>query len=157
VLESLRDATGETAILGKLQEDGRVLYLEVRESPNPVRYTAAPGELRDAHANSIGRAILGVMSGPAREQALERLSFAERTEKTITTKAAFEYELERSRERGWYSNFGESLPDLGAIAMPVTIGDVTYGISVAGPISRVEGNTAQIVEALSLGQRTLQS
>jgi hypothetical protein len=41
--------------------------------------------------------------------------------------------------------------------MPVTIGDVTYGISVAGPISRVEGNTAQIVEALSLGQRTLQS
>ncbi|MFJ1259414.1 IclR family transcriptional regulator [Cupriavidus sp. CuC1] len=157
VLEALRDATGETAIFGKLQDDGRVLYLEVRESPNPVRYTAAPGELREAHANSIGRAILGVMSGSAREQALERLSFSEHTEKTITNKAAFEDELERSRANGWYSNFGESFPDLGAIAMPVAIGDVTYGISVAGPVNRVEGNKAQIVDALRLGQRTLQS
>ncbi|KWR87036.1 IclR family transcriptional regulator [Cupriavidus sp. IDO] len=148
VLEALRDATGETVIFGKLQEDGRVLYLEVRESANPVRYTATPGEVRDAHINSIGRAILGAMSAEARDGILDKLAFTPRTPRTVKSRAALASELQRWQEQGWYPNFGESFPDLGAIAVPVMFGNVAYGISVAGPIHRVEANVDAIVKAL---------
>lgn len=42
LLEALRDATGETVILGKLQGLG-VVYLEIIESRNAVRYTMTVG------------------------------------------------------------------------------------------------------------------
>jgi DNA-binding IclR family transcriptional regulator len=156
VLETLRDATGETVIFGKLQDDGRVLYLEVRESLNPVRYTATPGELRDVQINSIGRAILGAMPDAARDAALAKVSFQPRTERTLPSRAALEQELAQWQEQGWYPNFGESFPDLGAIAVPVEIGGAVYGMSVAGPIHRVESSVASIVEALRRGKALLQ-
>ncbi|AGW91283.1 MULTISPECIES: IclR family transcriptional regulator [Cupriavidus] len=156
VLESLRDTTGETVIFGKLQDDGRVLYLEVRESANPVRYIAAPGELRDAHVNSIGRAILGAMPAATRAELLEGVSFASRTARTVASVQAFEAAMQQWQAQGWYPNFGESFPDLGAIATPVTIGGATYGLSVAGPLHRVELNAMGIVEALKIAGDSLQ-
>jgi DNA-binding IclR family transcriptional regulator len=155
VLEALRDATGETVIFGKLQDDGRVLYLEVRESLNPVRYTATPGEARDVHVNSIGRAILGAMTAQARDAALSAADFTPRTGRTLTSRAALEEALRRWQEQGWYPNFGESFPDLGAIAVPVELGGVIYGVSVAGPIHRVESIIEPAVAALRQAQATL--
>jgi len=156
VMESLRDATGETVIFGKLQDDGRVLYLEVRESLNPVRYTATPGEVRDVNVNSIGRAILGVMTAQAREGALAKADFTPRTARTVRSRAALERDIAGWQQQGWYPNFGESFPDLGAIAVPVEIAGITYGMSVAGPIHRVESGVAPIVAALRAAQATLQ-
>ncbi|CAG2146039.1 IclR family transcriptional regulator [Cupriavidus numazuensis] len=157
VLETLRDATGETVIFGKLQDDGRVLYLEVRESQNPVRYTATPGELRDVHINSIGRAILGAMPDAVRDAALAKVSFQPRTERTVTSREALEREIAQWQQQGWYPNFGESFPDLGAIAVPVEIGGAVYGMSVAGPIHRVESSVDPIVAALLRGQDALRT
>ncbi|ODV41064.1 hypothetical protein AWV79_01725 [Cupriavidus sp. UYMMa02A] len=99
MLETLRDATGETVIFGKLQDDGRVLYLEVRESQNPVRYTATPGELRDVHINSIGRAILGAMPEQARDAALAKASFQPRTARTVASREALEHEIAQWRQQ----------------------------------------------------------
>jgi DNA-binding IclR family transcriptional regulator len=154
VMETLRNETGETVIFGKLQEDGRVIYLDVLESTNAIRYAARPGEVRQAHTNSIGRAILGASPAERRDAILERARFASLTPRTLASREALVDELDHARQRGWYHNFGESLADLGAIAMPVVIGGVIYGISVAGPIARVEGNQAGIVEAL-LGKSAL--
>ena len=41
-LAALRDATGETAMLGKIQ-DGAVVFLDVAESAQPVHYAPRPG------------------------------------------------------------------------------------------------------------------
>jgi DNA-binding IclR family transcriptional regulator len=154
-LEALRDETGETAVFGKLQDDGRVLYLEVRESTNPVRYSATPGELRDAHVNSIGRAILGSLAPDARSEVLAGVSFTRRTTHGIGSRAALERALGEWREQGWYPNFGESFADLGAIAVPVVVGGVSYGVSVAGPLHRVEAGAGKIVAALRTAQAAL--
>ncbi|NUO88457.1 MAG: IclR family transcriptional regulator [Cupriavidus sp.] len=156
VLESLRDATGETVVFGKLQDDGRVLYLDVRESANPVRYIAAPGELRDAHVNSIGRAILGTLTAENRAELLAGVSFASRTGRTVDSLRVFEAAMQQWQAQGWYPNFGESFPDLGAIAIPVSLGGVAYGMSVAGPLHRVEANAEAIVVALKAAGGSLQ-
>ncbi|WP_456280821.1 IclR family transcriptional regulator [Cupriavidus sp. JZ107] len=156
VLESLRDETGETVIFGKLQDDGRVVYLDVVESSNPVRYIATAGELRQAHTNSIGRAILSALPAADRDALLARASFAPLTARTLASREALEAELDTSRERGWAQNFGESLADLGAVAVPLTLAGVVYGVSVAGPIHRVESRAADIAMPLRTAIRALQ-
>jgi len=153
IMAFLRDATGETVVFGQLQADGRVRYLDVCESTNPVRYIAAPGELRDAHLNSIGRAILGASSDTVRGQVLDQQSFTPKTEHTVASREALEALLQQWHKQGWYPNFGESLADLGAVAIPVAIGEAIYGLSVAGPIHRVQTRVADIVAALQSAKR----
>lgn len=155
VLESLRDDTGETVIFGKLLDDGRVVYLDVVESANPVRYTATAGEQRQAHTNSIGRAILSALPSDERDTMLARVVFAPLTARTVGSRTALDAELAQSRERGWACNFGESLADLGAIAMPVPLGGIVYGVSVAGPIHRVEPRAQALATPLRAAIRAL--
>jgi IclR family transcriptional regulator, acetate operon repressor len=148
IMESLRDTTGETVVFGQLQ-DNRVRYLDVCESPNPVRYITAPGDLREPQINSIGRAILGASSDDARNQVLDKLSFApEATAHASVSRETLESQLRQWREQGWYPNFGESFADLGGVAIPIMIGDAIYGLSVAGPLYRVQPRAAEIVAAL---------
>lgn len=156
VLESLRDETGETVVLGKLQEDNRVVYLEVVESQNAVRYTAMPGELREPYVNSIGRALLGALPESKRDEMLARANFARLTPKTLRSRDALLAELNVSAQRGWYQNIGESIVDLGAVAVPVTLSGETYGISVAGPINRIVDRIAPLAKLLRSAQRSLQ-
>jgi DNA-binding IclR family transcriptional regulator len=65
-LVQLRDASGETAVLGKIQGMA-VVYLDVVESTKAIRYSRAPGELRPLHANSIGKAIFGELDAAAQQ------------------------------------------------------------------------------------------
>jgi DNA-binding IclR family transcriptional regulator len=52
LLEALRDATGETVILGARQGNS-VIYLLVLDSPQIVRYTARAGEMRCPNGCSL--------------------------------------------------------------------------------------------------------
>lgn len=155
-LEALRDETGETVVFGKFQEDGRVVYLQVIESQNAVRYTAMPGELREPYANSIGRALLGALPEPKRDALLARATFKRITPKTLMSKEALAAELNASAKRGWYQNIGESIADLGAVAVPVTLSGETYGLSVAGPITRIADRTTSLAKSLRSALRSLQ-
>src|SRR5690606_36655582 len=62
-LERLRDACRETVILGKRQGD-QVIYLQVIESENPIRYSARPGEFKPLHSSLIGKALIGSLKEP---------------------------------------------------------------------------------------------
>src|SRR3546814_1769741 len=66
LLEKLRDATNETAILGTRQGD-RVIYLAVAEGQQTSRYMSRAGELKPNHASAIGKAF--ATTAPADERA----------------------------------------------------------------------------------------
>ena len=36
-----------------------MIYLQVLESPHPIRYSARPGDLKQLHSSAIGKAMLG--------------------------------------------------------------------------------------------------
>ena len=55
-LQELRDASAETVVLAKFRDQHRVVYLGVLDSPSSIRYTAQPGDMRDAYCNSAGKA-----------------------------------------------------------------------------------------------------
>ena len=55
-LLALRDETDETVILGKRLGD-KVVYLNIIEPEQSIRYTAAVGDLKAMHSTSAGKAL----------------------------------------------------------------------------------------------------
>jgi DNA-binding IclR family transcriptional regulator len=137
-LSELRDATRETVVFAKLTQDGRVVYLDVLDSPHTIRYAPVAGEFKDVHANSLGKALVSLMDAPQRQSLLSDMPMTRYNERTLVTPQALEDDLQRSRQRGWFMNSGESITDVGAIAWPVTLSGEHYAISVGGPIYRIE-------------------
>lgn len=137
-LTELRDATRETIVFAKLSQEGRVVYLDVLDSPHTIRYAPVAGEFKDVHANSLGKALLSLLDTPARDAMLADMTMTRHNERTLVTREALLADLELSRQRGWFMNSGESIADVGAIAWPVTLSGEHYAISVGGPIYRIE-------------------
>lgn len=154
VVRALRERTGETVVFGILQ-DGRVLFLLVEESARGVRLGAKAGEWRDAHSNSIGKAVLGAMPPEERAAVLASLNFTRHTPATLCSAQELEADLARSRSRGWYANIGESVPEVMGVGMPVMAACGRYGLTVAGPIQRIKAELRSIVTALQEAVATL--
>lgn len=147
-LTELRNAAGETVVLGKLQPPGRVVYLDVVDAPQAIRYVAQAGETREAYANSLGRALLSVLKPEARHALLAAGRLERLTDTTLTEPDAIEREIDRSLARGWFANLGESVSDLAGFAWPLRINGESYAISVAGPRYRLESRAEEVAAML---------
>ncbi|OZI52764.1 IclR family transcriptional regulator [Bordetella genomosp. 5] len=147
-LVALREATRETIVFAKLDADHRVVYLDVLDSPHTIRYAPVAGEFKPIHANSLGKALISQLPAEACAELLARTPLTRYNPLTLTTPAQVEADLAQSRERGWYSNMGESITDVGAIAWPLRLSGEVYAISVGGPIYRIEPNQAAYASIL---------
>ena len=156
VMERLRDATGETVALAR-RRDTEVVYLAVAESRSAIRYVASAGEVRPLHASSLGRALMSRMPAEARAQLLKRIAFPRLTPKTLTSARAIEAAIDQGRAAGWFANFGESVPDLYAIACPFSAKGGEYALAVIGPGRRIEDNEHRIGTALRKACAALES
>jgi len=134
-LSQLRDDTEETVVLAKQQGD-LVVYLDVLEPNQGVRFSPNTGELKHLHSTASGKAILASMPEHVREKFLFRIPLERCTPNTITEVERLRQAIEVGRERGWCDIEGENIPDLMAIAAPVTINDETFVIVIGGPIQR---------------------
>jgi DNA-binding IclR family transcriptional regulator len=144
---TLRDITAETVILGALQKDA-VVYLNVVESPNSIRYSARPGDIKPLHSSALGKLMLGEASAHEREVLIGSLSLKAVTENTLTDADALRRDLNAARDAGFYVTQGENVSEVMAIAAPARIAGETYGIAVAGPIERMQRKREMIEKAL---------
>jgi IclR family acetate operon transcriptional repressor len=134
-LSQLRDETEETVVLAKQQGD-LVVYLDVYEANQSVRFSPKSGELKHLHSTASGKTILASMPEHVREEFLSRLPLERRTPHTITEVERLRQVIEIGRRRGWWDMEGENNPDLMAIAAAVTINCETYVVAIGGPIQR---------------------
>lgn len=155
VLSELRDKTGETVIFVQRQQ-ARVMFLDVFESPQPIHFTARAGEFRDIYNTSVGKALLGAMAPAERAELLAQARLARVTPFSKTSVKELESELAASQERGWYLNMGETVADVMAVGMALTINDHPYAVSVVGPIHRMNPVLNRRVKALQQACRQLQ-
>lgn len=146
-LAGLRDRSGETVILGKRQEDA-VLYLEVLESPNTVRYTARPGEYKPLHSSAIGKALLGALPPEELDRWLDSHPLPRVTSNTLTSAAQLKANLQQGRRRGYFVTRGENVADVMAVASPLALANDVFGIAIAGPRHRMEPAAARHAELL---------
>lgn len=154
VLTELRDRTGETVTFCKRQ-GRKVIYLDVFESPQLIRYSANVGEFRNLYTCSSGKAILGSLDADERAELLEGVKLKRYTATSNTTLRELEEDLAASRERGWYANMGEVVEELMAVAIALRLNDDLYSIAIVGPINRMRPELDKCLKLLHQAGRQL--
>jgi DNA-binding IclR family transcriptional regulator len=151
VMDRLRDATGETVQLARLDGIDNV-YIAISDSPSPMRLASRVGARLSAHATGIGKALLSLLP-PAEAEARIRSAKLERlTDRTITDPDDLLAALERIRQDGFAIDDEEfvsgcrcvavPLPGVGgaealvamSITMPTSRTDATWPRSMVGPL-----------------------
>ncbi len=147
VLTQLRDQTQETVILGKRQGD-RVVYLQVIEGPQSIRYSSQAGDLKPLHSSAIGKALLGALEPTELAELLKQMPLPRVTEATITNHSELLADLEHGRKRSYFVTAGENVADVMAAAATVRLGSDVYGIAIAGPMHRMDDDLTSHVSTL---------
>jgi DNA-binding IclR family transcriptional regulator len=140
-LRALREELGETVHLGVMEDLG-VFYLDKLESPNSIQLVSRVGQVMPLHSTSLGKAILAALPEEEREAKIARMDFVPRTDRTITTAAAFRRELVVTQQRGYATDDRENEP-LGACVAAAIIGPEgrpVGAVSVSGPHYRVHSH-----------------
>jgi IclR family transcriptional regulator, acetate operon repressor len=148
VLERLSQEVEETVHLVALR-DGSALFLDSVETSRALRIGSRVGRVMPAHCTAGGKALLAQLPpGEVRrlydDGALEQL-----TPKSLRTLGALEAELADVRERGYATNFGQSEPDVAAVAVAVPgAAESGAAITVSAPITRLaEDDAPRIAQA----------
>lgn len=138
LLEQLRDASGETVILGKRQGDA-VIYLQVLEGTHAIRYSSRAGEFKPLFSSAIGKALLGSLKEPELRAFLDSHPLPAVTPNTLTDTDALFADIVESRKRGFFVTRGENVADVWAVSAFVPLRTQTMGVAVAGPALRMQG------------------
>lgn len=136
-IEALRDMARETVIVGTRQGDA-VLYLQVEEGPETIRYSARPGDFKPLHSSAIGKALLA-RDGTAMAEKLRNLDLPAVTAQTITDRDRLLADLAAGSERGYFVTHDENVADVTAVARSIDIDGMILGIAIAGPSYRMQG------------------
>jgi DNA-binding IclR family transcriptional regulator len=136
-LKWLTSVTGQTSALVVLR-DTDVLYVDIVEGLEPLRFYADPGARAPAYATASGKAMLAhradLVSGVVRK-GLRRLAPG-----TITRPAELRRRLAEIRRTGLSINRGERRADIAAVAAPIfdAQGECVASISISGPRTRFD-------------------
>ena len=147
VLSHLRYATGETVLLGRLQV-GQVVYLNIFEPQQSIRYSAKPGDVKPLHSSAMGKALLAGLADEDRDALLSTVELRKVTPFTITSRARLVAHLDEGSRRGWQMTRSENVSDVMAIAKSVWLAGEQYGIAIAGPVHRMDVDVDRHVKAL---------
>lgn len=142
VIEQLRNITKETVQIAVL--DGRhVVYVERRESPQTVRLFGRVGHRNDAHSTSTGKVLLAHLPAADLDVLLAGWRLPRKTQYTISDQATLRAQLQIVLGQGWAENVNESEVGVASIAAPIrdSRGVVVAALSIAGPLTRMEGAT----------------
>ncbi|MGX5682230.1 IclR family transcriptional regulator [Schumannella luteola] len=139
-IPEMRDLVAETRETAHLatMSGTEVIYIEVVDSPEPVRIFSRVGDSVPAFATGVGKAIL---AWTPTEKLASRLpaEFVPRTENTLVTRDALLADLERTRERGYSIDNMENREGIRGYAAPIFdhSNQAVAAVSIAGPAARV--------------------
>lgn len=137
-LRALSERTGERTWC-VVEENGLGVFLCGATGTHAVKTDATPGKRMHLHYLSGGKAVLAHLPRARVESIVERHGLPSKTEHTITDEATLYAELERVRDRGYATDFEESLYGLHTVSAPVLTGDdePLGAITVVGAAQRM--------------------
>jgi IclR family acetate operon transcriptional repressor len=152
ILEALRDESRETVLLGRRQGDA-ILYLDVFEGGQTLRYSAGAGDIKPLHSSAIGKAFLGRLSSGERLAQIARLPLDAHTPRTIVERAALEADLSEGIAKGYFVTKGENVVDVMGLATTAAVYGDVFGIAIGAPLARMDGEV-EVQAARLLSART---
>jgi DNA-binding IclR family transcriptional regulator len=150
ILQRLSEELGETAHLVVLHGQS-ILFAESIETTKALRIGSRVGRIMPAACTAGGKAILATLPSSTLRSLYPDSGLEQMTPRSHGSLEALEMDLERTRERGYALNFGESEPEVAAVAMalPPMGGQAPAAITVSAPISRFTDDSArQIADTL---------
>jgi DNA-binding IclR family transcriptional regulator len=135
-LTAIRDATGETAILAKREND-HVVYLAVAEPQRVLRFAAHAGQIKPLHGGASGRALLAQLAPAARTALVLRLEHRRYTMATIVKPKEIERAVQAGIAKGYHVAIAEYQDDTAAVAAGFRFGGAEYAFVVGAPRERV--------------------
>ena len=144
IMQDVMQASGETANIA-IFEGGEIVFVAQVESLEPIRAFFRSGERRAAHASGIGKAVLAELPRRTVDRVIEMRGLARFTQTTITEPALLYAELARTHLRGWALDDEERNIGMRCIAAAVfnEFGDPVAGLSVSGPVVRIDDDAVQ--------------
>lgn len=142
-LSLLAHTVRETANLAVLDDD-HVLYVAQVAPPRKLRMFTQVGNRVLPHTNAVGKVLLAARPRAEAERVVARHGLPARTPATITDPARFFTELDEVASRGYAVDNGEEEEGVRCVAVPVVTtsaageAEVTAGLSVSGPVARIE-------------------
>lgn len=139
-LLQLRDRCRETVHLAVLDDEFRVVYVDKIAAPHAVGLMMSRvGVTAPSYCTGLGKALLAFADEGRVRAWLEGADLQRFTASTITEGQALVEELERIRNLGYSTDFGEHEEAIRCVAAPIYdhTKSVVGAISLAGPESRV--------------------
>ena len=138
-MQQLSDATGETVHLGMLI-DSEIIYVHKVDSRHMLGMYSKVGRRAPLHCTGIGKVLLVWESPARRDTILKGCDFKRFREKTITSRAEFDVELERTLAQGFGQDREEFDDHIRCAAIPIfdRLGQVVAGLSVSFPTFRYD-------------------
>ncbi len=156
-MQELADVTGETVHLGMLI-DSEIVYVHKVDSRHMLGMYSRIGRRAPLHCTAIGKVLLA-WGDPARlDQALKGCDFKRYRDKTITDRAAFDAELERTRAQGFGQDREEFDDHIRCVGVPIfdRHRQAVAGLSVSIPTFRFEPERElEIVAMLQTASRAV--
>lgn len=137
VMRGLRDATGETVLVG-VRIDAHGVVLEQCAASHPIKFLVDPGMQFPLHTSAPGKIFLAYMSDAEREAILSQMTLERFNDRTIVTREALDAELAEVLRNGFALDCGEQVEGLRCVGAPIFNhrGDVISAIWVTGPSFR---------------------
>ena len=137
-LADLADETGER-VWCVVEENGLGVFLCGATGEHAVKTDAKPGRRMHLHYLSGGKAILAHRSRSYVEDVVERYGLPRKTEHTVTSEEELFKEIEGVRERGYATDFEESLYGLHTVSSPIldSEGEPLAAITIVGAAQRM--------------------
>lgn len=146
-LRGLRNDTGETVFIGRLQGQ-KVVYTEVFDGSHTIRYSAQSGDVKSLHASALGKALLGALPQAERDQLISNTRLTRFNANTITAKTRLREHLDEAQRSGVFITRGEQEADVIGVAVPVVVQGYLLAIGLAGPATRMEKQLKAYIAAL---------
>ncbi|WP_160382952.1 IclR family transcriptional regulator [Pseudooceanicola pacificus] len=147
VLDRLVDETGETAWIARAS-GLHVVMLDVRESPQMLRYVARPGMRLPIHVTGSGQALMARMATAEREALLKRIRYQAYNRNSPMEAETVRQQIADSEERGWFMSNSAFSSDLAGVALPIRIDGHAYAVTTAGPENRFVPRMPEIAAAI---------
>ncbi|WP_346900431.1 IclR family transcriptional regulator [uncultured Roseibium sp.] len=138
VLRRLAEETGETVWVSA-PSGVFAVFLDVVESFQAIRYAAKPGKRVPIHVTASGQALLAQMPRRDMEVILNKVTFNEFGPNAPKSVEEVLQRIDEGRARGWFHSASNYSNDLGGVSVPVTVSGRPFSVTVAGPLSRVQG------------------
>jgi DNA-binding IclR family transcriptional regulator len=141
-LKWLTSVTGQTSALAVLRGTD-VLYVDISEGFEPLRFYADLGARAPAYATASGKAMLAYRGDDV--PAVVRKGLRRLAPGTITRSTDLRRRLAEIRRTGLSINRGERREDIAAVAAPIfgVRGECVASISIAGPRTRFTDETLE--------------